>query len=256
MMNDFKTLRVNETDEGRVLRVQLDRPDKGNALSSRILSELLQVLNHLEDDRTIRVMVLSGAGEHFCQGGDRSEFMALIEEDPSGGALHAYGDKAVRVCEALERSKVMTIARLHGDVIGAGIGLAVFCDLRVGAANCRFRMPEVALGLPPAWGGILDRLQAEAGQASVRELLLTADQFDAERAKNMSILQKVVPLDDLDDSIVHWVKPALRRDPTAMRMTKDMLNARANAARLSAGSFYEPALLTGAYIRRQLARRR
>ena len=215
----------------------------------QLLTELLDVLRRLEDDRTTRVLVLSGTGEHFCQGGDRAEFVSMLKDDPSGGSLQAYGEKALRVCEALERLKVLSIAQVHGDVIGAGIGLAVFCDLRVGSTEARFRMPEIALGLPPAWGGILDRLEAECGQAAVREALLTAAAFDAERAQKMSILQKVVRRDELEDAVAEWVKPSARRNPFAMQMTKEMLNARTHARRASVGTHHEPTLLAWAYSR-------
>ncbi|MFF4489516.1 enoyl-CoA hydratase/isomerase family protein [Streptomyces sp. NPDC001544] len=252
MWNEYKTLRV--TDEGNLLRVQLNRPEAGNAISGEVLNEFSQVLTALEDDRKIRVMVLSGAGDHFCQGGDRSEFPELLAEDLSGAALRALATKAQRVCEALSKLGVVTVAQLHGDVIGAGLGLAIFCDLRVGADNCRFRMPEVGLGVPPAWGGVLDRLPAEAGQAWVRRLLLTAEEFDATRAERLSILHEVVPLDDLEDAVTRLVKPLLRRDPTTMRITKAMLAARANAAQLSVGGYYDAELLTAAVTRRWAVR--
>lgn len=253
MTSDFKTIQVTQTDE-RVLRVQLNRPNEGNALSMQVLTDLLDVLTRLEDDRTTRVLVLSGAGEHFCQGGDRREFASMVQDDPSGGSLRAYGEKALRVCEALERLKILSVAQVHGDVIGAGIGLAVFCDLRVGATDSRFRMPEVVLGLPPAWGGILDRLEAECGQAAVREALLTAAPFDAERAQAISILQKVVPREELEGAVAEWVKPAARRNVFAMQMTKEMLNARARARRASVGSHHEPSLLAFAYLHGRGAR--
>ncbi|MEU9416054.1 enoyl-CoA hydratase/isomerase family protein [Streptomyces sp. NPDC048272] len=250
---DFKTLQVS--DEGTILRVQLDRPEEGNSVDSQMLTELLAILRALEDDHTVRVMVLSGAGDHFCQGGDRTEFPELLAQDTSGAALRALGEKAQRVCSALSQLRLVTIARCHGDVIGAGLGLAVFCDLRVGADTSRYRMPEVGLGVPPAWGGVLPRLAAEAGQAQVRRLLLTAEAFDAARAKQMSILHEVVPADDLDAAVARLAKPLARRDPTTVRITKNMLNALAGANQLSVGSYADDEFLTAAMARRALLRR-
>ncbi|MER5728970.1 enoyl-CoA hydratase/isomerase family protein [Streptomyces sp. NPDC002138] len=253
MLMDFKALKV--TDEGPILRVQLNRPETGNAIDGQMLSELLVVLRALEDDKTVRVMVLSGAGDHFCQGGDRTEFPALLENDSSGSALRSLADKAQRVCATLSQLKLVTIARLHGDVIGAGLGLAVFCDLRVGADTCRFRMPEVGLGVPPAWGGVLPRLAEEAGQAWVRRLLLTAEPFDASRAEQLSILHEVVPADDLDTWVARWANPISRRDLTTIQITKSMLNARAGATQLAVASYFDEELLTAAIARRALQRR-
>ncbi|MEW1569648.1 enoyl-CoA hydratase/isomerase family protein [Streptomyces sp. NPDC093509] len=253
MLTDYKTLRV--TDEGRILNVQLNRPEAGNAVDGQMLTELLEVLRALEDDATVRVMVLSGVGDHFCQGGDRAEFPALLDRDPSGSELRTLANKAQRVCATLAQLPIVSIARLHGDVIGAGLGLAVFCDLRVGADTARFRMPEVGLGVPPAWGGVLPRLAEEAGQAQVRRLLLTAEVFDAAAAERLSLLHEVVPADDLDAAVTRWAKPILRRDPTTLRITKTMLNARAGASQLSVGGYFDDELLTSAMSRRALPQR-
>ncbi|MET7799362.1 enoyl-CoA hydratase/isomerase family protein [Streptomyces decoyicus] len=253
MMHDFKSLLV--THEGPVLTVQLNCPETGNAISGEILDELLAVLGALDDDAGIRVLVLSGAGEDFCLGGDRAEFPALLAEDPSGVGLRALGNKARRVCDALASTDAVTIARLHGGVVGAGVGLAVFCDLRVGADTCRFRLPELGLGVPPAWGGIMPRLLHEAGAARIRELILTADNFDAATAQELSILHKVVPEDQLDSAVTRWIKPLVRRSPSALRTAKLMLNAYANANRLADATLFDAELLSSALTVAASARR-
>ena len=171
MVEDFKALRV--IPEGPVLRVELNSPETGNAVSGLILDELLAVLGTLQDETGVRVLILSGAGPDFCLGGDRREFGELLAADPGGAELRALANKARRVCDALATANAVTIARLQGGVIGAGMALAVFCDLRVGADTCRFRLPELALGMPPAWGGALPRLLNETGAARIRELILT-----------------------------------------------------------------------------------
>ncbi|MEV7887464.1 enoyl-CoA hydratase/isomerase family protein [Streptomyces sp. NPDC002817] len=255
MLNDFKTLRVESSSEGRVLRVQLNRPDEGNTITRQVLNELQTVLDWLEDDRSVRVLVLSGAGTDFSKGGERTEFAPLLDEDPSGTALRALGNKAQRVCESLSKLQVATVARIQGDVIGAGLGLAIFCDVRVGADNCRFVMPETVLGVPPAWGGVLPRLQAEAGQAWIRRLLLTAESFDAVTAERLAILQEVVPAVHLDEAVERWVKQLVRKDPTTIRILKTMLNATANTSQLALSSYYDAELLTSAVTRRAFSRR-
>ncbi|MGI5261789.1 enoyl-CoA hydratase/isomerase family protein [Streptomyces angustmyceticus] len=244
MIHDFKSLLV--THEGPVLRVRLNRPETGNAISGEILDELLVVLGTLDEELGIRVLVLSGAGEDFCLGGDRAEFPALLAEDPSGVALRALGNKARRVCDALASTDAVTVARLHGGVVGAGVGLAVFCDLRVGADTCRFRLPELGLGVPPAWGGIMPRLLHEAGAARIRELILTADTFDAATAQELSILHKVVPEAELDGAVTRWIKPLVRRSPSSLRTAKLMLNAYANANRLADATLFDAELLSSA----------
>lgn len=154
------------------------------------------------------------------------------------------GNKARRVCEALAATSAVTIARLHGGVIGAGIALAVFCDLRAGAHNCRFRLPELALGMPPAWGGVLPRLLNEAGAARIRELILTGESFDAAKAVELSLLHKAVPEGELDEMIARWTRPLVRRSPAALRTAKVMMNAYAGAGRLADATLFDAEMLT------------
>src|SRR5882757_8459384 len=240
----YKGIQVRQA--GNVLRAELNSPESGNVLTASVLDELLALLDGLHDDPGTRVLILSGAGDDFCVGADRQEFKAAMEADPSGAELRAIGTKARRVCEALETSPAVTIARLQGKVLGAGLALAAYCDLRVGADTCRFRMPEVALGVPPAWGGALSRLIAEAGAARIRELVLTCDVFSAATAHKLSILHKVTSLQDLDAEVDAWVRPLARRSPQALAVTKLMLTAQSRASRLTDGTFYDAQLLASA----------
>ncbi|WP_434600663.1 enoyl-CoA hydratase/isomerase family protein [Streptomyces sp. A5-4] len=184
-------------------------------------------------DPDVRVLVLSGAGDDFCLGGDRNEFADWLDEDPTGRGIRIAGDKARRVCEAISTHRAVTIARVQGKAIGAGLALALACDLRVGADTAGFRLPELALGLPTAWGGVLPRLIHEVGAARARELILTGRSFDAAAAYELSILQRVVPEEGLDDAVTAWSKPIVRRPEAALRVTKALLNSYAAATRLA-----------------------
>ncbi|MFJ9619041.1 enoyl-CoA hydratase/isomerase family protein [Streptomyces noursei] len=252
MIEDFKSLVVR--NEGPVLMVQLNSPETGNALSEMVLDELLTVLGVVSQQPGIRVVILSGAGDDFCLGADRREFAESLAADPTGRGLRVLGTKARQVCDALATTEAVTVARLHGGVIGAGIGLALFCDLRAGADNCRFRLPESALGVPPAWGGVLPRLIHEAGAARVRELILTASNFDAATARELSILHTVVPEDELDAAVARWTRPLVRRSPSALRTAKVMMNAYGNAHRLADATLFDAELLSSALSLGQQAR--
>lgn len=244
MFDDLKALHV--VHEGPVLKVRLNSPETGNAISGLLLDELLAVLGALDDHPDVRVLILSAAGDDFCLGADRREFSSLLASYPDGAGLRAAGNKARRMCDLLVTTGVVTIARLHGSVVGAGLGLAMLCDLRVGADSCRFRLPELGLGVPPAWGGIMPRMLHETGAARIRELILTADNFDAEKAAELTILHKVVPEDELDTAIARWTKPLLRRSPSALRTAKAMLNAYSGAHRLADATLFDSELLTSA----------
>ncbi|AEW99453.1 enoyl-CoA hydratase/isomerase family protein [Streptantibioticus cattleyicolor] len=245
------TLRVER--QGAALYVELACPTAGNVVTDAMLDELLHVLDDPHPE--IRVIVLSGAGRDFCLGGDRREFAAHLAEDPTGSGIRVSGTKARRVCEALTASPAVTVARVQGRAIGAGLALALACDLRVGADTASFRLPELALGLPTAWGGLLPRLLHEVGAARVRELVLTGRAFGAAEAHGLSVLQKVVPEEELDAAVAAWVKPVLRRSPAALRVTKALLNSYAAATRLADPSALDSELMASVLAAAHYTRR-
>ncbi|SED90409.1 methylglutaconyl-CoA hydratase [Streptomyces misionensis] len=230
--------------DGPVLRVRLGATPSDTTLTVAALDDLLTVLDGLHERPDIRVLLLTGAGADFNLGAERTEFQSALAHDPTGTALRRMNDKAHRVCEALESTHAVTVARLHGRVIGAGLALAAYCDLRAGADDCRFRMPEVALGLPPAWGGAMGRLIAEAGAARIRELMLTGENFDAATAQRIGLLHKVASPDSLDAAVDAWIRPLLRRSPEALVLTKRMLTGYARAARTSEVGLLDAHLLS------------
>ncbi|MGC2999335.1 enoyl-CoA hydratase/isomerase family protein [Streptomyces sp. G35A] len=235
----LKTLRTHR--RGPLLAIELNAPEQGNAVTDAMLDDLLTVLD--EQDPAVRVVVLAAAGDDFCLGGDRAEFAEHLAHDPTGGGIRASGTRARRVCDALTSHPAVTIARVQGKAIGAGLALALACDLRVGADTATFRLPELALGLPAAWGGLLPRLISEAGAARVRELILTGRSFGAHEAQHLSILQKVVPEADLDAAVTDWAKPVLRRPAPALRVTKALLNSLTASTRLADASVLDPELM-------------
>ncbi|CAL9337739.1 short-chain-enoyl-CoA hydratase [Streptomyces levis] len=228
---------------GPVLHVGLNPAAQDDVLSTAVLDALINVLDDLHDQPDVRVLVLSSLGDDFCLGADRREYQDALDADPTGGTLLRIADKAHRLCQALENTHAVTIARVHGKVVGAGLALAAYCDLRAGADTCRFRMPEVGLGLAPAWGGAMGRLISEAGAARIRELMLTCETFDAPTAHRLGLLHKVAPLDALDEAVAAWTKPLARRSPQALLLTKRMLTGYTKAARTADTTLLDSHLL-------------
>ncbi|MEU9167733.1 enoyl-CoA hydratase/isomerase family protein [Streptomyces sp. NPDC048420] len=238
---------IRVEQDGPVLRVQLNPSQHNDTLSIAVVEALTDVLDDLQPD--VRVLILSSLGEDFCTGADRGEYAAALATDPSGATLRRIGDKAHRLCQALESTQAITIGRLHGGVLGAGLALAAYCDLRASADTCRFRMPEVGVGLPPAWGGAMGRLISEAGVARIRELMLTSAEFDAPTAHRLGLLHQVTPLDQLDHVIERWTKPLLRRSHEAIVLTKRMLAGYSRADRASDVALLDSHLLTSQIVR-------
>ncbi|MBY8880875.1 enoyl-CoA hydratase/isomerase family protein [Streptomyces sp. PLK6-54] len=242
-MYDCKTLLVR-LDEKKVLHVTLDAPDTGNALDDAMLDELLAVL-HAVRLPDVRAVVLSGAGDDFCRGADRDEMRETLGSDPSGAGTTALIDKARRVCEALETLPVPTIARLHGRVIGAGLVLAVNCDLRIAADTTSFWMPELMVRLVPAWAGGLGRLIELAGEAAIVELLLTGTEFSALTARKLNLVQRVEVVQEIDRAITEkWLTPVLRRKPQAVALTKRLIVANRRTRAGAGTSLLDAYLLT------------
>ncbi|MEU1123590.1 enoyl-CoA hydratase/isomerase family protein [Streptomyces sp. NPDC005899] len=243
---------IRTEQDGPVLHVRLNPSERDDTLSVAVLDALVQLLDDLHERPDIRVLVLSSMGADFCLGADRNEYQAALDGDPTGAALRRIADRAHRLCQSLENTHAVTIARLHGRVIGAGLALASFCDLRAGAETSRFRMPEIGVGLPPAWGGAMGRLVSEAGAARIRELMLTCDVFDAATAHRLGLLHRTAPLDQLDKVIEGWTRPLVRRAPEALVLTKRMLAGYARADRAADVSQLDSHLLT-AHLHRQVS---
>lgn len=229
---------------GPVLHVRLAPSAQDDTLSAAVLDELISVLDGLHERPDIRILVLSSDGDDFSLGADRQEYQDALTRDPTGAALRRIADKAHRLCQGLENTHAITIARIHGKVVGAGLALAAYCDLRAGADTCRFRMPEVGVGLAPTWGGAMGRLISEAGAARIRELMLTCEVFDAVTAHRLGLLHKVAPLDELDDTVAAWTRPLARRSPEALVLTKRMLTGYAKATRTADIALLDAHLLT------------
>jgi enoyl-CoA hydratase len=192
-----------------VARVFLNRPEKANALNSAFLLELLSRIIELEQDPSLRVVVLAGRGKTFCGGADVAELSALNAETAG-----AFVNRIHQVCKAIRKLPVPVVAQLHGAVIGAGLEIAVACDLRVAAAGTKFAMPEVRLGIPSVVeAALLPRL---VGSGRAAWLVLTGEAIDAERALDWGLIEEIGDGGNL-------VKALLAADREALRVQKELL---------------------------------
>jgi len=170
-------LRVHQRDGIAV--VTLDRPDRLNAINRATLHELDAVLTDLEGDRTVRALVLTGAGRAFSAGADIEELTALDGPDAFARFIHEFTD----VLDRLEQLPTPSIAAIDGLALGGGLELALACDLRVASDRARLGVPEVSLGLLPGAGGT-QRLPRLVPRAVAAQMLLTGaplHAFDAHR---------------------------------------------------------------------------
>lgn len=218
-MSNFTTL-IAEIDHSqpRLGRLTLNRPRMLNPLSTTALREVAEAAAWF-DQHGAAVVVVTGAGSSFCAGFDLNEF--------AGGSGSADGDGppangarlGAEMADAMEAMNAVTVAAIHGHCVGGGLVLAAVCDIRIAADDATFSIPEVALGIPLAWGGI-PRLVREIGPAATKELVMTCRPFGSDEAKQLGFLNRVVPRADLDNAVAETTTALLGRATTLLRTTK------------------------------------
>jgi enoyl-CoA hydratase/carnithine racemase len=213
----METLQID--DQGPVGRITLNRPEKLNALSPKVLDELIGAARHLDTIPEVKVVLVTGEGRAFCAGFDLDAFAA-----PESPSVRETADLGRRMAEAVAGMRALTIAAIHGRCVGGGLVLAAACDLRLAAADAIFSIPEVDLGIPLAWGGI-PRLVRELGPAVTKELVLTCRPFGAEEAHALRFLNRVEPPDRLEAAAETLAVELAGKPGFALRTTKQQVNA-------------------------------
>ncbi len=213
----FETLEV--VAKGPVAHIWLNRPERLNALSVQLLTELEQAARWLDDQADVRVVVVGGHGRAFSAGADLAGFPGLDDN-----SLRSAADAGRRMADAIEAMRAITIARIQGWCVGGGLVLAAACDLRVATTSARFSIPEVDLGIPLAWGGI-PRLVREIGPALTKELVITCREFDAQEALSAGFLNRVVAEEDLDENVSGLTSGIVNKPALPVYATKRHTNA-------------------------------
>ena len=199
-------------------RVGITRAEKRNALSSGLAEALRKTFADLSEDPDLRVVVLAGHGPSFCAGADVAELADLTPESAERfiRGLHAMID-AVMTCP------VPVIAAIRGACIGAGLELAAGCDLRLGATDARFSMPEVKIGVPSVIeAALLPRL---IGRGRAARLVLTGETVDAATAAHWGLVEEVVPEDRLMFRAGELAAEIAAAEPAAVRAQKRLIRS-------------------------------
>ncbi len=216
----FETISVTQDARG-VATLTLDRPEKHNAMSALMISELTQAAAQLGADDTVRVVVLTGAGKSFCAGGDLGWMQDQMAADPE--TRFAEARKLAEMLQALNTMPKPLIGALQGNAFGGGIGLAAVCDVAVGVDGTKMALTETRLGLIPATIG--PYVIARMGAARARRVFMSARVFDAAEAVDLGLLAKIVPAADLGDAVEAEVQPYLSCAPGAVASAKDLVQA-------------------------------
>lgn len=210
-MNENQYVRTDVS--GSTATVTIDRQAKLNALNPQVVGELDAAFGALRDDRSVRAVILTGAGDKaFVAGADIG---VLAEMGPLTGAeVSRAGQKVLRRIESFPRP---VIAAVGGYALGGGCELALACHLRVASEQARFGLPEVGLGIIPGYGGTV-RLTRLVGLGRAVEMIVTGDMIDAQRAAEIGLANVVVPHGELMDRARALAERIAANAPVAVEM--------------------------------------
>ncbi|WP_340110150.1 crotonase/enoyl-CoA hydratase family protein [Pikeienuella sp. HZG-20] len=230
-----ETIRL-ETDGRGVATLTLARPEKHNSISARMIVELSEAAATLAADRTVRAVVLTGAGESFCAGGDlawmREQFSATRAE------RIAEARKLAAMLGSLNTLPQPLIGQVNGQAYGGGMGMMSICDVAIVADHARFGFTEARLGLIPAT--ISPYVIARMGEGMARRVFMSARLFDAAEAVALGLAARAVPSATLDAAVEAEVAPYLAAAPGAVARAKRL--ARRLGPRLDDAVIEETAL--------------
>ncbi|RKD20905.1 enoyl-CoA hydratase [Caminicella sporogenes DSM 14501] len=198
--------------------IKFNRPKALNALNTEVLEELDKLIDCIKNDEQIYVAIFTGEGKAFVAGADISE-MANFNAD-EGRRFSILGQRVFRKLELMEKP---VIAAVNGYALGGGCEFAIACDIRVASEKAKFGQPEVTLGIIPGFAGT-QRLSRLVGIAKAKELIFTGDMIDAEEAKRIGLVNKVVPHEKLMEESMNLAKKICERAQLAIRYSKMAIN--------------------------------
>ncbi len=203
--------------EEQVVWLTLNRPLAGNTINLELANDLSDACREINQDEGVRAVIVTGAGQTFCTSADLDEL--------SSSTL----DKLSRMNQASLASRAVAsincpvIAAINGDALGAGLELALSCDIRIASENARFGFPETSYGLIPGGGGT-QRLPRIVGKGKATEMILIAEPIDAAEAYRVGLVTKVVPGERLTEEAEEIAKRLVSRAPIAVRYAKEAVN--------------------------------
>ena len=201
-----------------IATITLNRPDKLNALNDQMVEELISAIGDIEENRSIRVLVITGSGRAFCAGGDvmqvETEALKLGSEE-----ARQYGRYWQKIILGLHRLSKPTIAMVNGVAIGGGFHIALACDLRVGSEKTKFLVGYTRVGVFPDLGGtwLLPRI---IGMARAAEFIFTNDPIGAKEAEGMGLLNRLVTASELETKTMELARKIAKGPPIAIRLGK------------------------------------
>jgi enoyl-CoA hydratase len=211
----YKTIIYEKKEQ--VVRLTLNRPRTGNTINLEMANELVDACCAINQDDEVRVVIVTGAGKVFCSG-----FNATGLRSVTAGKLKQMNSASLS-SKAVAGLNCPVIAAINGDALGAGLELALSCDIRICSENAHFGFPEVSYGIIPGGGGT-QRLPRIVGRGKATEMVMTAEPIDAAEAYRVGLVAKVVTRQRLTAESDEIAKKLISRAPIAVRYAKEAVN--------------------------------
>lgn len=212
---DLKTLRIEQADG--IATITLNRPEKKNAMNPQLHRDMHQTLLELRDDRTLRVIVLTGAGDSFCAGQDLKEFFAETYGKPE--EANRVTQLAMEWGELLRLMDKPTIARVNGWCFGGGIRVMGLCDIAIASDRAVFGLSEINFGIFPAGGALKVPVELLSHRDALY-LTLTGDRISAAEAERIRLVNRAVPHEKLDAEVAALARKLKEKNPVALMLAK------------------------------------
>jgi enoyl-CoA hydratase/carnithine racemase len=205
----------------------LNRPDRANTISLQLMRDVVGAMEEVEADAEYRVVIVTGAGKHFCGGADLRDFAERARERASGGADRQGGGSFVTpqrdIFSALEESRVPVIAAINGAAMGGGCEIALACDIRIISDTATIGLPEIRFGALPAGGGT-QRLPRLVGAGVAKEMIFSGLPWTAEDAFRVGLVNRVAPASELIEKCEKIARVYIERAAYALKTAKQLVN--------------------------------
>jgi len=199
--------------------LRLNRPERRNALNRTILEAITEKVRALADDRSVRVLVITGSGgQAFCAGADLKERRGMSPQE-----VEAFIPLIRDTMTAVANFPRPSIAAIDGVALGGGLELALGCDLRVAGRGATLGLPEVSLAIIPGAGGT-QRLPRLIGLGHARDLILSGRRIDVDEALSMGLINRIAPAGGALETALEWAQQIARNGPLALEAAKDALD--------------------------------
>jgi len=218
---DYNTIIYHKKDQ--IAHITLNRPEVANAINTEMAVELREACHRVNQEEDIRVVIISGAGKAFCAGEDLSQFSSVVlSESPSSIELKEFTQR-YNVATIVAGIECPVIAAINGDALGAGLALALSCDLRIASQKSFLGVPDIERGYFLA-SGITQWLPRIVGRSKALEMLLTAEPIEAQEAHRIGLVHQVVEHGEVILQAERLAREIASRAPIALRYAKEAIH--------------------------------